>query len=102
MLNDLDAPNRSCGFRISLIGPSVFGHGYGSAATRLILAHAFRTVGLRRVELEVSDHNPGACHVYEQVGCVVEGTRRQAQWWRGQAHDAIIMALLAREWQAPG
>lgn len=102
VLNDLDAPNRSCAFRISLLGPSVFGHGYGSEAARLVLTHAFETVGLHRVQLEVFDHNPRARHVYEQIGFVVEGTRRQALWWRGQAHDAIIMALLAPEWQARG
>jgi RimJ/RimL family protein N-acetyltransferase len=100
VLNDLDPPNRSCGFRISLLGPSVFGRGYGSEATRLVLAHAFETVGLHRVELEVFDHNPRARHVYERIGFVVEGIRRQALWWHGQPHDAIVMGLLAPEWSA--
>jgi RimJ/RimL family protein N-acetyltransferase len=98
VLNDLDPDNRSCSFRISLIGPSVFGKGYGTEATRLILTHAFETVGVHRVELEVYDLNPRARHVYENVGFVVEGVFRDALWWEDRFHDAIAMAILAPEW----
>lgn len=98
VLHELDADNRSCGFRISLRGPSVFGMGYGTEATRLILQHAFQTVGLHRVELEVYDLNPRARHVYQRVGFVEEGVRRDALFWDGRFHDAIVMSLLAPEW----
>ena len=66
----MDADNRSCVFRIALIGSRVFGRGFGTEAIRLILAHAFDTVGVHRVELEVYSFNPRARHVYEQVGAV--------------------------------
>lgn len=98
VLHELDPANHSCGFRISLRDPTVFGRGYGTEATRLMLAHAFGTVGLHRVELEVYDHNPRARHVYGQVGFVEEGVRREALRWDGRYHDAIIMGLLAHEW----
>ncbi len=99
VLNDLDPDNRSCSLRLSLIGPSVYGQGYGSEALRLLLAHAFEGRGLNRVELEVYDHNPRARHVYAKAGFVVEGRRRQALWWDGRTHDAIVMGLLASEWR---
>lgn len=99
VLNHLDVDNAACGFRISLAGPAVFGKGYGTEATRLVLGHAFDTVGLHRVELEVYDHNPRARHVYERVGFVVEGRRREALRWEGRYHDAILMGLLAHEWR---
>jgi RimJ/RimL family protein N-acetyltransferase len=98
VLNDLDPDNRRCSFRISLVGPSVFDKGYGTEATRLILAHAFETVGVHRVELEVYDLNPRARHVYEKLGFVVEGVFRDALWWDDRFHDAIAMAILAPEW----
>jgi RimJ/RimL family protein N-acetyltransferase len=98
VLNQLDVDNRSCAFRISLRGPSVFGHGYGTEATRLILDHAFQRVGLHRVELEVYDLNPRARHVYRSVGFVEEGVRRDALYWDGRFHDAIVMSVLATEW----
>jgi RimJ/RimL family protein N-acetyltransferase len=98
VLYDLDADNRSCVFRIALIGSRVFGRGFGTEAIRLILAHAFDTVGVHRVELEVYSFNPRARHVYEQVGFVREGTKRHALHWHGDWIDAEIMAVLAGEW----
>jgi RimJ/RimL family protein N-acetyltransferase len=98
VLYSLDPDNRSCAFRISLVGPSVYDKGYGTEATRLILAHAFETVGIHRVELEVYVLNPRARHVYEKLGFVVEGVFRDALWWDGRFHDAIAMAMLAPEW----
>ncbi len=99
VLNNLDPDNRSCAFRISLVGPSVYDRGYGTEATRLIVAHAFDTVGLHRVELEVYDLNPRARHVYENLGFVQEGVFREALWWEGRFHDAIAMSMLAPEWE---
>lgn len=100
VLNELDVDNRSCSFRIALVGPRAFGRGYGTEATRLILAHAFGTVGIHRVTLEVFAFNPRARHVYEQVGFVHEGTKRQALHWQGDWVDAHLMAVLADDWSA--
>lgn len=97
VVNELDPDNRSCGFRICLIGPRAFGRGYGTEATRLILAHVFDTVGVNRVELEVYAFNPRARHVYEKVGFVHEGTKRQALLWDGEWVDAHLMAVLASD-----
>lgn len=47
-------------------------------ATRLVLAHPFETLGLRRVSLEVHDFNPRARRTYDKVGFVQEGVRRDA------------------------
>ncbi|MFA9429903.1 GNAT family N-acetyltransferase [Egicoccus sp. AB-alg2] len=102
VLNDLDPDNRSCSFRISLLGPSVFGRGYGTEATRLILDHAFATVGVHRVGLEVYDFNVRARHVYEKVGFRHEGTLREALSWEGRFHDVLVMGLLASEWRGTG
>ncbi|MGC9665285.1 GNAT family N-acetyltransferase [Planosporangium sp. 12N6] len=98
VLMDLDVHNRSCGFRILLAGAAFFGRGLGTEATRLVLAHAFDTVGLHRIDLEVYAFNPRARHVYEKVGFVHEGTKRQALHWDGAWIDAHIMAILADDW----
>lgn len=98
VLNELDVPNRSCSFRIALVGPTVFGRGFGGEATRLLLDHAFATVGLHRVSLEVFATNPRARHVYEKVGFRHEGTLRQALLLEGEWIDVHVMAVLAPEW----
>jgi RimJ/RimL family protein N-acetyltransferase len=99
VVNELDVENRSCGFRICLIGPRAFGRGFGTEAIRLILAHAFDTVGVNRIELEVFDFNPRARHVYEKVGFVHEGTKRQALRWDDEWVDAHTMAILQSDWR---
>lgn len=101
VLGDLDPENRSCFFRISLVGPHAFGRGFGTEATRLILRHAF-AVGVHRVELEVYDFNPRARHVYEKVGFRHEGVKRQALHWDGDWVDAHVMSILAPEWAEHG
>jgi RimJ/RimL family protein N-acetyltransferase len=98
VLNDLNPENRSCGFRILLAGPDYFDRGLGSEATRLVLGHAFETVGLHRIELDVYAFNPRDRRVYEKVGFVHDGTKREALHWQGAWVDAQVMAILEQEW----
>lgn len=93
VLHELDVDNHSCGFRISLVGPSVFGRGLGSEATRLMVDHAFE-VGIHRASLQVLAFNTRAQHVYEKAGFQVEGVLRDALFWEGGYHDAVLMAKL--------
>jgi RimJ/RimL family protein N-acetyltransferase len=95
VLNDLDEDNLSCSFRIWITGAT--GRGLGTEAVRLSVGHAF-AVGLHRVELEVYDFNPRARHVYEKVGFVLEGTRREALRFDDGWVDCHLMSVLASEW----
>jgi RimJ/RimL family protein N-acetyltransferase len=97
VLLNLDAPNESMDFRISLGGPAVFGQGYGTEATRLVVEYALDVVGLHRLGLEVYDFNPRAQRVYEKCGFRQEGVRRDALRWDGEWHDAIQMSMLATD-----
>jgi RimJ/RimL family protein N-acetyltransferase len=100
VLNELDADNESCGFRILLQGPRFYGRGLGTEATRLVLDYAFDVTGVHRVELQVYDFNPRARHVYEKLGFVHEGTMRDALLWDGERVDCHLMGLLDRDWAA--
>jgi RimJ/RimL family protein N-acetyltransferase len=95
VLNELDTDEESCNFRIGLTGPDVYGRGYGTEATALVLDYAFETVGLHRVELSVYSFNPRAQRSYEKAGFVTEGVRREALRWEGEWHDVIVMGVLA-------
>lgn len=96
VLNELDSANLSCNFRIWISGAR--DRGLGTEATRLTLEHAFTDQCLNRVELEVYDFNPRARRVYEKVGFVREGTKRQALLFDGAWVDAHAMAILSSEW----
>lgn len=99
VLHDREAAARGCTFR-TLIGPRGRGRGLGTEATRLIVGHAFEQLGLHRVQLEVYGHNHRAQRVYEKVGFVVEGVRREADFRDGRWQDWVMMAILDHEWAA--
>jgi len=100
VLNDLNADNESCGFRILLQGPRFYGRGLGTEATWLVVDYAFGVAGVHRIELQVYDFNPRARHVYEKLGFVHEGTMRDALRWDGQWVDCHLMAMLTTDWEA--
>ncbi|MEU8753793.1 GNAT family N-acetyltransferase [Streptomyces chartreusis] len=99
VLYEWDATARSCTFR-TLVGPRGRGRGIGTEATRLIVGHGFGQLGLHRIQLEAYGHNPRALRVYEKVGFVVEGVRREADFRDGQWRDWVMMAVLDHEWAA--
>jgi RimJ/RimL family protein N-acetyltransferase len=96
VLNRLDQDNLSCGFRLWISGAT--NRGLGTEAARLSMGHAF-AIGLHRVELDVYDFNTRARHIYEKVGFVLEGTKRQALRFDDEWVDCYVMGLLASEWR---
>ncbi|MQY32361.1 Spermidine N(1)-acetyltransferase [Streptomyces sp. RB17] len=101
VLYEYDPAAASCTFR-TLIGPRGRGRGIGTEATRLIVGHGFRQLGLHRIQLEVYAHNARARRAYEKAGFVVEGVRREVQRRDGEWTDEVIMSILDREWAALG
>jgi RimJ/RimL family protein N-acetyltransferase len=97
VLNEWDSGNRSCSFRIAL-AQAGRDRGLGTEALRLIVGHGFEQLGLHRISLEVFAFNPRARHVYERTGFVVEGVLRDALRYDGAWVDAIVMSILAPEW----
>ena len=98
VLNEWDAGNRSCNFR-TLLGPSGRDRGLGTEAVRMIVGYGFEQLGLHRISLQVYAFNPRARHLYEKVGFIAEGVLREELRYRDQWVDAIMMSILAHEWQ---
>ncbi|MER7753034.1 GNAT family protein [Kitasatospora sp. NPDC097643] len=96
-LTDVDPDNASASYRIALT-PDSTGRGLGTETTVLVLRHAFETIRLHRVHLEVFDHNERAAHAYRKAGFTIEGRARQAHQWNGRYHDVLHMAALREEW----
>ncbi len=99
-LHRIDPIFRSAGFGIVIGVRDCWGRGYGTEATQLVTDYAFARLNLNRVELEVAAENPRARRIYERIGYRVEGTRRDAFYVEGRYLDAVIMAILRREWEA--
>lgn len=92
--------DRAATFGLFIGEPDCHDRGYGREAIRLLLRHAFETLNLNRVELGVFSNNPRAIHVYEQLGFVREGVRREWAYIGGRYVDELVYAMLAREYAA--
>ncbi|MDX3383474.1 GNAT family protein [Streptomyces niveiscabiei] len=97
VLNEWDPEARSCTFR-TLIGPGGRGRGLGTEATRLIVGYGFDRLRLHRIGLEAYAFNSRAIRVYEKVGFVHEGVRREIELKDGKWVDEVVMAILEDEW----
>jgi RimJ/RimL family protein N-acetyltransferase len=94
VLMDLDEDASSMSYRIALVGPEVFGRGYGTEATRLVRDFALGPLALHRLALEVNSSNAAAIAVYTKVGFVLEGVRREAVRDDGEWFDVHEMAII--------
>jgi RimJ/RimL family protein N-acetyltransferase len=97
--SQLDGDNGSALFHITIGERDAWGHGYGSEATRLMVDHAFASLGLHRVALSVFAFNERAIRAYLRVGFEIEGRSREAIWRDGRWWDELHMSVLEPEWR---
>lgn len=82
--------------------PAHWGRGYAAEALDAVLAHAFDTLALRRVEADIDPRNAASCRLAERVGFKREGLLRERWHVAGELCDTALYGLLARDWRAPG
>lgn len=75
------------------------GRGYGSAAIRLALDHAFDVLELHKVWLMVFASNVRSRGIYARIGFVDEGVLREEYFHDGGWHDMVRMSVLDHEWR---
>ncbi|HZP56249.1 MAG TPA: GNAT family protein [Dehalococcoidia bacterium] len=99
-LFQIETRNRNALIGIGIWRPQDCDRGYGTDAMRTMLRWAFGHLNLHRVELSVDAENARAIHVYEKLGFVREGMRREQHYDGGRYHDELIMGVLAHEFAA--
>ena len=92
--SQLDGENGSALYHITIGEKDAWGRGYGTEATRLMLDHAFGTLGLHRIALSVFEFNERAIRAYRRCGFVVEGRPRESIWRDGRWWDELAMSVL--------
>jgi RimJ/RimL family protein N-acetyltransferase len=97
--SQLDGENGSALYHITIGESDVWGRGYGTEATRLLLDHAFATLGLHRIALFVFEFNERAIRAYRRCGFVVEGRSRESIWRDGHWWDELAMSMLDSDWR---
>ena len=99
-LSDVREGGRKARLAVGMYAPQFLGRGLGSEAIRLVLRHAFGTLGMHRVDLKVLDFNDRAIAAYLACGFVEEGRERESCWVDGRWHDDVVMGVLDREFIA--
>jgi RimJ/RimL family protein N-acetyltransferase len=97
--SQLDAENGSALYHITIGEKDAWGRGHGTEATRLMVDHAFGTLGLHRIALFVFEFNERAIRSYERSGFVVEGRSRESIWRDGRWWDELAMSVLESDWR---
>lgn len=90
-ITEFDDVPGECLFRIVIGEKESWGHGYGTDATRLVVAEAFDRFKLDAVRLEVFTHNERAQRSYSKVGFMETG--RSEEWARNTRLEVITMRL---------
>lgn len=94
----IDWIGRMATFYIAIAEKKNWSKGFGKEAVRLMVDYAFETLNLNRVQLHVSVENKRAINVYKHVGFSIEGTLRQAMYFKNSYHDFYLMAILKEDW----
>jgi len=90
--------HRSCTLAI-IVAPAFQNRGYGTEAIEWALDWAFRYGNAHAVRLGVFSYNVGAVRLYERLGFVREGCRREAVWFDRAWHDSLLYGMLESEWE---
>jgi ribosomal-protein-alanine N-acetyltransferase len=84
-----------------VLGRRFWRQGYAREALRALIAHAFHTQGVRRLEAEVHTHNEPSNNLIVQLGFSREGVLRQRYVSKGEIRDINIYGLLKDEYTTP-
>ena len=77
-----------------------WGKGLGTEAVGAVIAFAFETLKLHRVEADADPRNERCLRLLERFGFEREGCLRERYFLNGERQDAVIMGLLRADWRA--
>ena len=97
----VDVKNKAASFGIMIGEKDQWSKGYAGECLKLIGNFVFKKLKYNRLELGVYEQNKRAWRVYEKVGFVLEGVKRERQ------HNIVtkkfenlgIMSILKKEWK---
>lgn len=96
-LSQIKPYHNNCIFGI-IMHRGYVGKGYASEATGLLAKHAFESLNIHRIQINVVDKNYRAIKLYEGIGAVKEGALREAFYFSNAYHDVIVYSLLKQEY----
>jgi [ribosomal protein S5]-alanine N-acetyltransferase len=83
-----------------VLGRAHWGRGLMFEALQALLAQAYGSLGLRRIEAEVNPANTASARLLERLGFTCEGLLRKRWVAKGATYDVNVYGLLRDEWPA--
>lgn len=100
-LHGIDMIHQNAVFGIMIGDKESWNKGYGTEATRLVMAYGFLARGLEGIELEVFEENTRAIRCYEKVGFFTIGCyKRWLRTMHGTRADVRLMQATIESFQA--
>lgn len=80
------------------LGLPFWGMGYMNEALRAVVAYAFTTLNLNRLEADIDPRNTASAKTLERLGFQQEGYMRERWIVNDEVSDSALYGLLRREW----
>ncbi|KAJ3494931.1 hypothetical protein NLG97_g3751 [Lecanicillium saksenae] len=93
------AQNRNIEMGFSLL-PEHQNKGYGREAIDWALDWCFQHAGMHTVSIATVSYNDRAMHLYESMGFVNEGRKREVIWFNRKWYDSVLYSMTENEWEA--
>jgi aminoglycoside 6'-N-acetyltransferase len=84
------------------IAPGYQGHGYATAAARLLVGYLFTERAKHRITASCDARNTASAAVLARLGMRQEGHLRESTWVKGEWTDDLLYGLLHHEWDSRG
>lgn len=79
--------------------PEYRNKGYGHDAKMILLAHAFLTLNLRKINSAAKADNLASLRFNEKCGYEVEGIRKAEHYVNGRYVDEVLTAVFREKWE---
>ena len=93
-----DDRNRHAELSIVIGNQDYWSKGYGTSIMTTLLQWGFEELNLNRLYLHVFDFNIRAIGLYEKMGFIKEGTKREMLYRNGRYCDVFYYGLLRKEY----
>ncbi len=93
VFNDYDESTGNVNFRV-LLSEKFCNQGIGTEAISLFIKYGMEVLKFHKINLEVFSFNPRAERVYQKVGFILEGVKREEFCYNGKYVDTKLYAML--------
>lgn len=98
VFNEYDDLTNNVNFRV-LMSQSYNNKGLGTEAIQLFVRYGFEHLNLHKIGLEVFSFNPRAERVYNKIGFILEGVKREDFKYNEVYIDSKIYGMLKRDYE---